>query len=128
MSQQATNRLIDKARIFIRHYWSVYKTDQILRMYTKGKYDKIAKNLNTFKAYKYININEYPFIFFVISEQNKDCINTFLSKIKYKDSVLNDFQNSSNLTPSSFALLNGLYDIADVLKANGANIFMASND
>lgn len=35
----------------IKSYWVTYKTDQILRLYNKEKYEKIPTKLKTFKQY-----------------------------------------------------------------------------
>ena len=51
-----------------KYYWSVYKTDQIQRLYFNKKYDRIVTKLKTFEKYEQIKINDYNFLFFLISE------------------------------------------------------------
>ncbi|EAR83156.1 ankyrin domain protein (macronuclear) [Tetrahymena thermophila SB210] len=112
----------------LKHYWSVYKTDQILRIYNKEKYDKIPTKLKTFKQYEYIKINEYGLLFLMISEQNKVAIEKLLSKINYKEKVLNDTSNPSKLSPTTFAILNNITDMSLFLQQFGANIFAPNED
>lgn len=59
-----------------------------MRLYGRGKYDKIIKHLSTFKKYEYVKINDYNFIFFAISQENKEFMDKFLNKISYKEEVL----------------------------------------
>lgn len=42
--------------------------------------------------------------------------------------MLEDRENPNNLSPTTFAILNNLYDMADLLKENGANIFAPAKD
>ncbi|EGR31618.1 hypothetical protein IMG5_106000 [Ichthyophthirius multifiliis] len=121
-------KIKDQFQNTITHYWKIYKTDQIQRLYQKGKYEKIASNLKTFSQYNNIKINEYSFIFFLISEQNKSAIDKILQKTYYKANILSDYNNNSQITPLSFSILNNMQDMSDYLIQQGANLHQKNNE
>lgn len=124
MLQRATKNVSET----LRYYWSVYKTDQILRLYAKQKYEKIPRKLRSFKQYEFVKINEYGLLFFMVSEENTGAMNKLLATVNYKEKILNDTENPSKISASTFAILNGLPDMALFLKSIGANIFAPNEE
>lgn len=82
-----------------------------MRVYNSEKYDKIPTKLKSFKQYEYVKINDYGLLFFMISEENKTAIEKLLTKVNYKEKILNDTSNPSKMSPSTFAILNNLPDV-----------------
>jgi len=107
----------------MKNYWSIYKTDQLLRLYEKGKTDKIVRNLPTYKSYEYIKIDNYPLLFFLISEKNTEVIEALMN-VKYKEKILHQRDEKLGISPSTFALVHGEYDILELLKKHGSNVFV----
>jgi len=71
----------------IINFKSIYKTDQLLRIYEGGKTDKLVRKIPTWKSYENIKIDNYPLLFFLISEKNTEVIEA-LMKLKYKEKIL----------------------------------------
>lgn len=44
----------------------------------------------------------------MISDENKTAIEKLLTKVNYKEKILNDTSNPSKMSPSTFAILNNL--------------------
>ncbi|KRX00716.1 Ankyrin repeat-containing domain [Pseudocohnilembus persalinus] len=121
-------KAIQQVKDKMKYYWQVYKTDQILKLYSNQKYDKIAQNLSTFQKYENFRLNDYNLLFLAISEQNKEFIDVFLDKIKYKEDVLIDQNNPSMFFPITFSTINNLQDISQQLLDKGANIYQPNTN
>ena len=121
-------QLFNEIRGFFQHYHSVYKTDSIMRLYNKEKFDKIIRKLPHYKSYKTVKINEFGFLFYVIGQENNQYIDKFLRTIKYKEQVLADIDNPNFLTPLGFSVLNNLRETSRVLMDNGASLFQQGKD
>jgi hypothetical protein len=60
------SRLSNRISETFRDYRSSYYTKWVLSQYEKKNYVAIPKKLKSFKHYKYVTIEQYPFLFFII--------------------------------------------------------------
>jgi hypothetical protein len=60
------SRLSSRISETFRDYRSSYYTIWVLKQYEKKNYVAIPKKLNSFKQYKYVAIEQYSFLFFII--------------------------------------------------------------
>jgi len=67
-------------------------------------------------------------LFFYISEENKTAIDKLLSKSSYKEKIINDTENPSKISPTTFAILNNLPDMTQHLQQLGANLFAPNEE
>lgn len=105
-----------------------FKSQKIVALCEKGKYPAAFKKLNTYQRYSQIQINEYPFLFYLISLGKTETVDQFLTNNKYKERIINEHDNKIAFTPSIFSVLNNLYDINDVLIKHKANIFQGNKE
>lgn len=67
----------------------------------------MAELLKDPQHYRNIKISDFPFLFFLINEKDKDAISVLMDKISYKPELLNDDSNPMSITPICYAFLDG---------------------
>lgn len=78
----------------------------MLKHYDKQQYDKIIEFCQSWTSYRTFEINDHKLIFFLISEQKNDLIDSILSSTKCKTQIINDDENRNAFFPLTFAVLN----------------------
>jgi hypothetical protein len=105
-----------------------------VRLCNRGRHDKVLKSLGTLKSYRQFNLvincnkDDYPFIFYLIAENQIGMLRGLTEK-SYCEDIVADFQNpvtasiQQNITPIVFAMVNEQEEAVEVLKAKGASLF-----
>ncbi|CAD8181911.1 unnamed protein product [Paramecium octaurelia] len=120
--------LIANGKQFLIDSYSIHKSKQALKAYEKQQYKKIISQCQYWNSYKYIQINQHKFLFFLISEQNNDLIKQILDRNPIKEQILGDDENPNNFFPLTFSVLNDVKETSEVLIENGANINQVHKD
>ncbi|KAM3128612.1 hypothetical protein pb186bvf_019309 [Paramecium bursaria] len=112
---------LNNIKDYVHDYRKVRYTKKALQLYEQGKYDKIISGLDSYYTYRLIEVNNHPFIFYLMSEKNNKMIEQLLD-LKFKNKILEDDNNPNKFYPLTFSVLNQLNEINDILIKKGANL------
>ena len=98
-----------------RSMMNVYVENRVMGFWESKKYDKMADLLKNQQYYKSIKISDFPFLFFLINQKDREAIATFLNKIPYKAEIIHDEENPMSMSPICYAFLDGDTETVEIL-------------
>ena len=75
--------------------------------------------VKTRKQYDHILVNQYPLVYFLMSEENGELLEMLLKNPDLKDHIVNQVDQKIQVNAMNFAVLNGLESMVKLLQIHG---------